>query len=195
MVSSDILIKVEKHITELFSIKNPPENIYHNLNHTKDVVIAISLIGKAENLNSEDLEIALIAGWFHDVGYFECCDGHEGVSIKCAKSYLESEGISAEKIDKILSCIKSTEIPQSPNSLIEQIICDADLHHLGLPDFEESGSKLRKEIETRESKKFTDLEWWKSSLQFYEQHNYFTTFANKEYGLQKKLNVLIIKKK
>lgn len=195
MTSSDILIKVEKHITELFYTKTPEENVYHNLTHTKKVVDAINFIGKAENINSDDLDTVKIAGWFHDVGYFDRCEGHEEISIKSAKSYLAEEGISAEKIEQIINCIKATKMPQSPNSLMEQIICDADLHNLGLADFESYSSLLRKEIEARESIKFTDLEWWKSSLKFFEQHKYFTTFANKEYGLQKELNVFAIKKK
>lgn len=195
MTSSDILIKVEKYITELFNTKTPAENVYHNLTHTKKVVDAINFIGKAENINSDDLDTVKIAGWFHDVGYFDRCEGHEEISVKSAKLYLTEEGISVEKIEQIISCIKATKMPQSPQSLMEQIICDADLHNLGLPDFEKYSAMVRKEIEARESKKFTDLEWWKSSLKFYEQHKYFTPFANKEYGLQKELNVLAIKKK
>lgn len=195
MQSSDLLIKVEKHVTELFNDKNLSENVYHNINHTKEVVAAINLIGNAERLNPDDLELVLMAGWFHDVGYFECCEGHEEISIKCSKSFLEKEAVDAEKIDKIIKCIKATEMPQNPNSLLEQIICDADLHFLGLPNYAAYSNNLRREIEARESKEFSDLEWWKSSLSFYEEHNYYTVFANKEYGIQKKLNVLLIKKK
>ncbi|HEX9250954.1 MAG TPA: HD domain-containing protein [Ignavibacteriaceae bacterium] len=193
MSENNILIKIESYVKELFKNRSAAENIYHNILHTTEVVNVAAKIAESENLSAEDTEILLIAAWFHDTGYFHCCKGHEEQSSEYARDYLVREGYPEEKILRIIECIKATQIPHAPTNKLEEIICDADLHHLGMIDIKERGELLRKEFEMNGLKKLSDIEWLKNSLNFFNKHHFFTEYAKRKFGVQKNLNILKMK--
>lgn len=193
MFNSSIINKVEIYVRKLFALKLSEDVHYHNIKHTLEVVDVVQEIGAVEHISDEENEILIIAGWFHDTGHFHCCDGHEEQSVNYADKYLSSIFYPPEKIKIILNCIRSTKIPQHPNNKLEEIICDADLHHLGEPDIRERGDALRKELELRGIKKLTDIEWMKHSLAFFDQHHFFTDYAKNKYGLQKEKNMIVMR--
>ena len=194
MLDSLILKKVENYVLELFAKKSLAENIFHSISHTKEVVNVAEKIGTTEGLSLADMEIILIASWFHDTGHFHCCHGHEDQSSEYARTYLENESYPEERIKKIIGCINATRIPQMPKNKLEEIVCDADLHHLGHVDIEERGKILRKEFELRGIKKLSDIDWLITSLEFFNNHKFFTEYARSEFGLQKNLNKLKLEK-
>ena len=110
----------------------------------------------------------------------------DGYIIKATK-------IPSEKIEQILDCIRATKIPQNPTNKLEEIICDADLLHLGEKNIKERGDLLREEFELRGIKKLSDIEWMDHSIAFFNQHHFFTEYAKKNYGLQKEKNLEIMK--
>lgn len=187
-MENPILIKIESHVRELFKNRSAAENLYHNIDHTSEVVDVAEKIAQEENLNNEDTEIVLIASWFHDTGYFHCCKGHEDQSSEYARDYLQNVNYPEKKITQIISCIKATQIPQSPQNKLEEIICDADLQHLGMKDVKVRGDLLRQEFEMKGIKKLTDIEWLKNSLEFFKKHKYYTDYAIREFGTQKEIN-------
>jgi hypothetical protein len=108
-----------------------------------------------------------------------------------------------EKIEKVEKAILATKIPQSPQNKIEEVLCDADLHHLGSKDFFERNEILRIEFEKVSGKQFTDIEWLNSTIEFMSSHKYFTHYAHDKYDelknshlakLQKRLRKKIEKK-
>lgn len=189
MKSSTILNKVEKYVVGLLSEDLAVEGIYHNLDHTLDVVKISDEIAAAERIPVDDYEILMIAAWFHDIGYVSCSEGHEEKSSDYAKDFLEQESYPFNKIKKVTDCIKATKIPQKPKNKLEEILCDADLHHLGLLDSEQRGELLRSELSKRESKSFPDTEWLKISINFMKKHNFFTKYAKDKFGNQKLSNL------
>lgn len=193
MLNSVIVKKVESYVRELFNTKLCDEVLYHNINHTLEVVSAVQEIGLAEGVSNDDLEILILASWFHDTGHFHCCNGHEEQSTNYAKNFLSLENYPDKKIGVIINCIMATKIPQHPNSKLEEIICDADLKHLGEANIKERGDALRKELELRNIKHLSDIEWMTHSLTFFEQHHFFTEYAKKKYGEQKNKNVELMK--
>ncbi len=64
-----IVQKAENFVFRLFKDKLSPDYIYHNFNHTLRVVNNVSEIARAEGVNEEDIEILVLAAWFHDAGY------------------------------------------------------------------------------------------------------------------------------
>jgi HD superfamily phosphodiesterase len=195
MIKSNMLSLVENHVLEMFAKKSVSENLYHNLLHTTEVVEVSHKIAQEENLSDEDLEILLIASWFHDTGYFRCCVGHEDKSAEYANIFLTKENYPSKKIEKVVNCIKATRIPQNPKNKLEEIICDADLQHLGMTDLEERGKILRKEIEIKGIKKLDDIDWLKSSIEFLTTHKFFTNYAIRIFNDQKRINQKQMEKK
>jgi predicted metal-dependent HD superfamily phosphohydrolase len=108
---------------------------FHNLKHTEDVVAAVKDIGTRCELNVDEMEMTLVAAWLHDLGYRHGAEGHEDTSARMAEEFLERLNIPSKKIKIISSAILSTRLPQQPRTLVERVLCDADLYHLSNKTF------------------------------------------------------------
>jgi hypothetical protein len=193
-MNEDIINKAHQYVQEILKVHSPPENVYHNLNHATEVVSAVKEIAAAEGVGTDDLDLLIIAAWFHDSGYVKVCKGHEEVSIEYVKEFLNLNNYPQEKTEKIISMIQATKMPQSPKNHLEEILCDADLHHLGTKSFEEKGDLFRLEIENRGDGICTDQEWLEISERFFKNHNFFTGYAKEKFGIQKNINFIRIEK-
>jgi hypothetical protein len=67
-------------------------------------------------------------------------------------------------------------MPQNPESLLEKIICDADLDTLGRDDFYETSKALRNEL-SEQGVVFNEKEWLEFEVNFIKGHEYFTETA------------------
>lgn len=190
-----ILTKVERYVSNLFNKKLPAENVYHSLEHTKSVVKVAKQISEFEKLTNLKKEIVEISAWFHDVGYLETSDGHEEISAKYAKDFLEEESYPSNNIEKIIQCILVTKLSYLPENLLEEILCDADIHYIGRKIFFEKSNLLRLEIEKKQNKKIDDLEWLNKNIEFLSSHIFFTNYAKVNFGKQKRKNFIKLKKR
>jgi len=194
-MSNSILKSVEEYVFNLFKEKTPAVNIYHDLSHTQSVVQSIKKMGSASGLSDSEMEIVLIAGWFHDIGYFDTGDEHEEKSVEYAKEFLKGRKYPDENIDKIISCIRATKIPSNPKNLMEEVICDADLHHLGIKDFFDKNELFRAEYEKRNNTLYSEFDWIKNNIDFFTQHKFYTKYARDKYEEQKNINLLKLQKR
>ncbi len=94
-----------------------------------------------------------------------------------------------------MQLIKSTEMPQRPRSLSEQIICDADLAHLGKKNFLDKNAKLRKEWEIFNKLNYSDEEWLSSNIHFLQMHQFHSSTAQEFYTGQKVKNIELMELK
>ena len=195
MVIEEILKKVKEHIGTTFRSHHMAEYTYHNMTHTSEVVQSVTEIARAMNVSTEDIELLQIAAWFHDIGYIEKCIGHENISVDYATTFLSENNFPEERIKKVVSLIKATKVPHNPQNLLEEIICDADLHHIGTNNFEVKGELYRTEVEKKENISFNQDEWLKKNLQFFNQHKFFTPYAKSRFETQKNININKIEKK
>jgi len=193
MLNNDLFKEVKEHVFKLFKETLPKGAVYHNYNHTLQVVNAAHEIALAEKLSDNNLEILLLAAWFHDVGFTLSHENHEENSKKIAAEYLNKKEFSKETISKVQSVIDATKMPQEPTNQLDEIICDADLFHLGTIDFDNTSKLLRLEQEQLFGKKLTDTEWLKESEQFLSNHSYFTHYAFEKLNAQKNINWVTIK--
>jgi len=142
-----VLSSAQDAATDIFLTKINKSIHFHTLQHTQEVVMACEKMANYYQLADEDRYALILAAWFHDTGYSGGqAKGHEEMSIEIAKKFLAEKQISQQITDKVIGCINATRIPQSPSHLIEQIIADADLFHLGTDDFKEKGRLLREEL-------------------------------------------------
>ncbi|WP_111708637.1 Pycsar system effector family protein [Lutibacter citreus] len=194
MLENNFFKEVKTFVFNTFKKELPVEAVYHNYNHSVEVVKAASEIANALNISDEDKEVLFLACWFHDIGIINGAEKHEEVSKKIASKYLKEIKFSETKIAKVCSIIDATKMPQKPKSLLDEIICDADLFHIGTSDFKEKTSLLRVEWEQFCNKSFTDVEWLQQNLKFIEEHKYFTDYVYNKLNKQKISNWLKIKK-
>ena len=176
-----LLSKSSKFVKDLFDKNLPGWAQYHSIQHTMETVEGCLEIGKGSEIDDDDLEILLVAAWFHDTGFTETVEGHEEKSIEIAGSFLRRHRAAEEFVNKINECILATRLNIKPETLLEKIICDADLISLGRHDYFEKNSLLKNEIELREQVEFSNLEWLKRSLQFLDSHQYHTDYAKSKF--------------
>ncbi len=150
---------------------------YHNLEHTRQVVNAAGKIANHYQLNDHDFFILTAAAWFHDLGYMVDINNHEEKSAEIAVNFLTKNSVDNGIIDGVKGCIAATKMPQSPKNLMEQIICDADLFHLGTDDFFKSDKLLYKEILLLHQPELTKAEWRQKSVTFLKNHQYHTDYC------------------
>jgi predicted metal-dependent HD superfamily phosphohydrolase len=194
MFENDFFKDVNNFVFDLLKKELTVKAVYHNYNHTRSVVEAANEIALAENISEIDLEIVLLAAWFHDTGFIKGIENHEEESKKIAHNFLTERGFSKEKISQILLCIDATKMPQNPTSSLEEIICDADLFHLGTENFSKKANLIRSEWELLCDKHLTDIEWFKENIKFIGEHKYFTNYAFNKLNVQKTANWLKVQK-
>jgi predicted metal-dependent HD superfamily phosphohydrolase len=168
---------------------------YHTFEHAMTVARAAMEIGAACNLSADDLEIVILAAWFHDTGYVGTIEGHEEKSKEIAKDFLAKRGYPQDKVDKVLACIGATKMPQNPKTLLEQVLCDADISHLARKNFVESSELVRLEIEHRKGRKLTEIEWLTMNTKFVAGHRYHTEYAKATFAEQLAANLETLRKR
>lgn len=189
------LIRKSRAYAEEVLRKLPETFTYHNLKHTTAVAEAAEEIGRQSTLSNDDLENVLIAAWLHDTGYEKDREHHEERSANTATTLLESWGASHDKVKKVQNLIAATRMPQNPQNLAEQVLCDADLYHLSRKDIFECAQQIRSEIETFKNIKFeSDKEWGEYNLKFLKSHSYFTLYGRQVLEERKKKNIKKLKK-
>jgi predicted metal-dependent HD superfamily phosphohydrolase len=173
-----ILSAAQDFVSDLFINKVNKTIHFHTLQHTQEVVAASETMADYYHLEDEDRFALTLAAWFHDTGYSGGhAAGHENLSIELAAKFLNEHKVHQNILDKVIGCINATRLPQNPNSLIEQIICDADLFHLGTGDFREKNKLLREELNDFGNLDLSKKDWRKKNIEFLSKHNYFTSYA------------------
>ncbi|HVO75764.1 MAG TPA: Pycsar system effector family protein [Ignavibacteriaceae bacterium] len=192
---NSIVTKACDYVTKLLQEQLPKDFVYHNLNHTIEVVAASKEIGEQSGLSPEEKEDLLVAAWFHDTGFVSAYNGHEAKSAEICDNFLSQEGFPQEKKNKITQLILSTRHSYMPGSLSEQIICDADILHIGKKGFKAKSQLLRDEWDKMLGKKFSDFEWYKNSIDFISSNKFQTEYARNNFEEQRKVNLGKLQKK
>ena len=158
----------------------PPKYVYHNALHTKEVISNAHVFSQHyPHLTSREKRCLLTAALLHDYGFTEQYERNEQIAASFVVNYLPPYGYSSSDISVIQNLIMVTMMPQKPKTLLEKIICDADLGHIGLKQFWEKSDLLRLERENI-GKKLTDHEWLQEELEFLSSHHFHQQWLEKE---------------
>jgi len=172
------LLDLEEFVIQQLE-KELPENLYyHNAGHTFHVYTQVELLGRSENVTATDLLLLRSAALLHDIGYIDTVEGHEARSVELSREILPTYRYKEEQIDKICKLILATKMPPKPENLLEKIICDANLDHLGRVDFLIQSDKLFQEYRTLNKVK-SKKEWNESQANFLKNHEFFTNAARR----------------
>lgn len=153
---------------------------YHQYDHALEVMERAIYLGKKEWVSESELEILAIAWLFHDTGFVIQYDDNEYIGAKIAKNYLRTILYPEEKIRIIESLIMITNPKETPHTLLEKIIKDADLDNLGREDFLERGSRLKRELELIKNIRIKDPDWRHGALELISGHSFYTATQRRE---------------
>jgi len=187
----DLFTSIKQPILSRLKNELDPRLGYHNITHTLDVLEQAEVLAKQEKVTDKhDLLLLKTAAVFHDSGFLFVYKGHEEKGCEIASASLR-DVFSEEDIKKVCGMIMATKIPQSPNTLLEQIICDADLDYLGRNDFEPISQTLYKEFIIFKIIP-EDIIWDHVQIKFFESHHYFTgtSISKRNEKKLKHLNIL-----
>lgn len=193
--NEQLLNAARTYVTDVFHHRVRTEFVFHNLEHTEDVVEACSHMADYYQLQEDDRLVLMLAAWFHDTGYASGAEEHEETSAQMATQFLQGRNVNDTIIQRVASSILATRMPQSPVSLVEKILCDADLHHLATEDFKARNQLLKQERENLLGHKIDKKEWRKSNARFLMQHHYFTEYGQEVLTAKKMENLAIFEKR
>ncbi len=191
---TSVVDKALSYVRQLLNNKLTNDHRHHNLAHTLAVRKACLELAQAEGLSEEDQEVLELAALFHDTGMTEVYEGHEAISHRIANEFLTAEGYPKEKMDKVLACIAVTYLPNRPANLLEEIIRDADLIHLGSDRYLMNLEGLRHEWKVLLGQDYDDAAWYKLNYDFLNSQTFFTEAGSTLYGDKLAENVKKVKK-
>jgi predicted metal-dependent HD superfamily phosphohydrolase len=193
-MNEELLAAAESFAVDYLAENLPDEYVYHDLEHTRQVVASCKELALAYQLSAAETEVLLLAAWFHDLGYVKGPETHEQRGAAMARAFLEKEGYAPEKMAMVEACILATQVPQSPTDLKEQIICDADLSHLGTDSYWDRCRRVRQEHMVVKDIIFSEDEWLDFEINFMENQNFHTAVARETYGKKKSKHLKQLKK-
>ena len=189
--------KIRNFIIKELTTKSLGDCYYHGTNHSLEVEQACINIAKTEeSLTSKEIELLSVAALSHDIGHIESMDDHEVLGCNFIKNTMPNFGYSQEDISLVESLILATKFPHTPKTLLENIICDADLSYIGTDKYNCQADKLKKELSELHNNKFeSEKEWIEFQISFLEKHTFFTKYARKNYNPKKQLIIEELKNK
>jgi hypothetical protein len=187
MKTEALLIDVKAYVEGLFLANMNPSLIYHNLDHTRQVVLHTEEIAVHYSLGENTLFALLTAAWFHDTGQlFGDMVGHEELGVQIMQGYLHNK-VDANTLNEAARCIMATKMPPKPLTLTEMILCDADTYHLGTPEFRKMDDLVWQELELRLKKKYNNK--IALSLRFLQTHTFYTEYCRQLLDEGKRKNI------
>jgi HD-GYP domain-containing protein (c-di-GMP phosphodiesterase class II) len=176
-----VLQEAQALVTDLLLNKLSKNIKFHTLQHTQEVVAACETLAKYERIGEDDRFALLLAAWFHDTGYTHGeGKGHETVSLDLANEFMNAREVDETIKQKVAGCINATRMPQTPTGNLENIICDADLFHLGTSAFGEKNKLLLEELNDFAGNNLSKKEWRKINIKFLKVHKYFTDYGKEK---------------
>lgn len=193
-INNEIIKQTSQYVEKNLAEKLPQGYRFHNFDHAVNIVNAVNEIAEGMHITDHQRHILLTAAWFHDIGYIWQIENHETAGAAVARAFLTEKGVDEDDIAQVQACIIATKYPPNPQNVLEQIICDADLLHLGQKDFFEQAALLREEWALTRQNNYSDEEWHALNLEFVVNHNFHTKFCRKNHDGRKAKNIKEISK-
>lgn len=183
--------EIYQKIFRLLESELPSFLTYHSPHHTVYVVEKAEYIALQENVNQEDIFLIKTAALFHDIGFINQYKNHEEAGCVIARDTLKAFDFTIHEVEEICGMIMATKIPQSPQTMSEKIVADADLEYLGTDLFKPVSHLLFQELHYLDPE--LDLKtFYKIQIDFLSNHNYHTDYCirNREQQKQEYLQEL-----
>ncbi len=192
-MKESILQEAEDYIRNLLKEESREGLSYHDIVHTEYVVGQTSLIGEKSGLSQEELRIAVLAAWFHDTGFVVRSDDHEKESESIARLFLGQKGVSEDQIEKVVTCIRATKMPQNPgDDKLAQVVCDADMAYLSEDFYIKRTQLLRKEWNHESEEKLSRKAYYAETIDMFQNHSYFTAYGKENLAPGKAKNLQLL---
>ena len=111
-----LLTGIQEYVHTIFRNADTSKLIYHNYEHTANVVSYAKEITAHYELSEECTFTLLSASWFHDTGHlYGDWETHEERSADIAGYYLVDKKLPEKILTDIRACIMATKMPVHPS--------------------------------------------------------------------------------
>lgn len=183
----------EKFVREIYRKHFPKWRYFHNIKHTERVVKYCNIFADYYGLDDASRFELICAAWFHDTGYYKNYREHEKESVNIVRQFLSPFKLKPECLTSIKNMILSTRISATPSTMLEKILCDCDLSHIGSPEYQKWALRLRKEFDAQGSCHTTESKWNEENISFFQTHQFFTGYAKYLWDEEKEKNLSVLK--
>jgi hypothetical protein len=136
----------------------------------------------------------LLSAWFHDAGYAAAGNGGREKSIELARTFLAHHEQPTNLVDTVAACLEAVDDGDTHDGLADEVLHDALLTPLASKNYFAEAELLRLEEEGRTGKRYSDVEWTQSRIDFLHKHAYRTRWAQLEYNGQRAKNLVRLHK-
>ncbi len=187
---SDLVQQASEHVFQLFRKAGSDNHlVFHGFKRSRDVVRAVRKIGKAMDLPEADFEGVLLAAWFYHSGHALAHDPEGKRSLEIAREFLAGHGAKEGQIAGVLACLTAVRL-KAHGTTPDDVLRDGLLLWLARQSHLEDAELLRLEIERRENKVFSDVEWTQQCIDFFHQNSFRTRYAQIEYDADRAANLV-----
>lgn len=190
-LSEEIIEDCKQFVMQYFDEHSESHFTYHNWNHTLSVFNAAVEIAEATpEINQTQKDQLCLAAIFHDATYAAGPENHEIRSADLAGEQLSKYTLSPDFIKEVKRIILATKKEYEAKDLVEKVIRDADLAHLGKDTYiERSFQNLANEMRASICPEMSERDWIIACIDFLDKHEYQTDYAKKNFSPTKKKNL------
>ena len=183
--------RIRREAFDILSNHLPGNLYYHGMPHTVDVLNVCNGYIRRKKIPAATGKLLRLGAILHDIGFSVTYENHEETGAQLARHILKKYNLPKQDINVVINLILATRVPQTPQTLLQKIICDADLDYLGRDDYPEISENLYQELWAY-NKIGGRKKWRKMQIRFLDAHNYHTSYArkNREPGKQRRLRML-----
>ncbi len=179
---SNIINAASQHVLNLFNQQYDSRYLYHSYERTAGIVDKAAEVGEATELSESQVEVVMLAAWFCETGYLKDTSELAAASAAEARTFLQKQGYSTDKLNKVVACITATGDTVNPVTIEEQVLNDAIAARSCGDRFFEQFPLLRLEWELLQNRHLSNLEWQQLQMQHLLQTRFLTPFGKLNYA-------------
>jgi predicted metal-dependent HD superfamily phosphohydrolase len=169
--------------------------VFHNLQHTQNIVSVANKIAAHYSLDEKDTFIVNAAAWFLFVGYYKDALHPEETSVKMMEDFFTKVGLEIETIELIRKCMLAPSTASTPSTIPERILHDATTFYLGTENFSSYLKLTFKESQLLNNESISKDDWKRNTILLLESHQFYTDYSASRLNAQKQANLEKLKKK
>lgn len=188
-----VIDRAALHVLQLYQQRHEARRIFHTYPHAMTTVDRVAEIARAEGINGEDLEVALLAACFLHTGYLFDRQEWTSYSLREARRFLAGEEFPKEKQNRVAQCLHAGSGAHPPADDAQRLLVDARQLTDLIEGFADRNPLLKLEIEFLSQQTYDHLDWARYQLQELLNVRLHTAYARNRY--QEELSRLILRQK
>ena len=173
----DLSTLARQFVLNLFNQKNDARLVFHSYRQANEIVKNVNVLAQANGSTEAEWEIAVLAGWFYNIGYLFDYQKPAPKSEELANKFLSAHNFTNEKKTAILETIRVAHSGQSSKKPESQMLSDAVNGVIFGPSFFENAPLWQLERELMLGHKYEPTDWSAFLMNQLKECRFYTSHA------------------